>query len=120
MGAGKTRVMEMEAHNTHLHRTVASQPPVKRQNVRRLLGRDVVDHIEMPSLSLGSGWRAIQREAQLAAEQLALGTTLLGRANHAYPGLYSQAFFALSIGFERTGKLIFISDYAIGNGGTFP
>ena len=79
-----------------------------------------MDGIEMASLSLGASWRAIQREAQLAAEQLALGTTLLGRASHAYPGLYSQAFFALSIGFERTGKLIFISNYAIVHGGTFP
>jgi hypothetical protein len=85
-----------------------------------LFGRKILDHVKMVSLSLGTGWRAIQREAQLAAEQLALGATLLGRANHAYPGLYSQAFFALSIGFERTGKLIFVSNYAIVHGGIFP
>jgi len=64
--------------------------------------------------------RAMQREAQLAAEQAAYGVTVLGRANHAQPGLYTQAFFALSIGLERMGKLIFLADHAISNGGVFP
>ena len=44
-------------------------------------------------------WHALGREAELAGEQLALGVTALGRANHAQQGLYTQAFFALSIGF---------------------
>jgi hypothetical protein len=65
-------------------------------------------------------WRAIQREVQLAAEQLAIGTTTLGQANHAQPGLYSQAFFSLSIGFERLAKLIIVADYATTHGGSYP
>ena len=65
-------------------------------------------------------WRAVQREAQLAAAQIAQGVTVLGRANHAQAGLYAQAFFGLSIGFERTGKLIFLADHAIKHNGAFP
>jgi hypothetical protein len=68
----------------------------------------------------GPQWRAMQREAQLAAEQAAHGVTVLGRANHAQTGFYTQAFFALSIGLERMGKLIFLADYAIRNGRVFP
>lgn len=68
----------------------------------------------------GAQWRAVQREAQLAAEQAAHGVTVLGRANHAQPGSYTQAFFGLSIGLERMGKLIFLADHAIRNGGDFP
>lgn len=68
----------------------------------------------------GAQWRALQREAQLAAEQAAHGVTVLGRANHAQPGLYTQAFFGLSIGLERMGKLIFLADHAIRNDGDFP
>ena len=60
-------------------------------------------------------WHALGREAELAGEQLALGVTALGRANHAQQGLYTQAFFALSIGFERPGKLILVADHAIEN-----
>ena len=69
---------------------------------------------------LGVQWQAVQREAQLAATQAAHGVTVLRRANHAQPGLYTQAFFGLSIGIERMGKLIFLVDYAISNGGDFP
>jgi hypothetical protein len=71
-------------------------------------------------MTLSQGWRAIQDEAQVAAEQVAAGITVLGRANHAQRGLYLQAFFALSIGLERIGKLIFVSDHAIQNSGSFP
>lgn len=71
-------------------------------------------------MPLGPQWRAVQREAQLAAAQTTHGITVLGRANHAQPGLYTQAFFALSIGLERIGKLIFLADHAITNDGDFP
>lgn len=71
-------------------------------------------------MALGAQWRAMQREAQLSAEQSAHGITVLGRANHAQIGYYTQAFFALSIGLERMGKLIFLADYAIRNKGAFP
>jgi len=71
-------------------------------------------------MMLSAEWRALMREAQLSAEQIATGVTVLGRANHAQVGLYSQAFFGLSIGLERLGKLIIIADHAIRNGGSFP
>lgn len=64
-------------------------------------------------------WHALGREAELAAEQLATGVTLLGRANHAQKGLYLQAFFALSIGFERLAKLVLVADHAITHGGAW-
>lgn len=71
-------------------------------------------------ISLSVEWRALENEAQLAAEQIATGVTVLGRANHMETGLYSQAFFGLSIGLERLGKLIIVADYAIAHGGSFP
>lgn len=71
-------------------------------------------------MTLSAEWRALQREAQLAAEQIAAGVTVIGRANHAQTGLYSQAFFGLSVGLERLGKLIIITDHAINNSGGFP
>ena len=49
---------------------------------------------------------ALNREAGIAAELIASGVTLLGRASYARAGLYGQAFFNLSIGFERTAKLM--------------
>lgn len=64
-------------------------------------------------------WHALGREAELAAEQLATGVTLLGRANHAQKGLYLQAFFALSIGLERLAKLVLVADHAIPHGGAW-
>ena len=64
--------------------------------------------------------QAIQCEAQLAGEQIAHGVTVLGRANHAQPGLYVQAFFGLSIGLERMCKLIFVANYTIAHSGHFP
>ena len=67
----------------------------------------------------GVQWRAIQREAQLAAVQAAHGATVLRRANHAQVGRYTEAFFALSISLERMGKLIFLADHVI-NTGNFP
>jgi hypothetical protein len=69
---------------------------------------------------LDAQWQAVSREARLAAEQAAYGVTVLGRANHAQTGLYTQAFFGLSIGLERMGKLIFLADHAIRNDGAFP
>ena len=64
-------------------------------------------------------WHALGREAELAAEHLALGALRLGAPNHAHKGLYNQAFFALSIGFERLGKLILVADHAIETGGSW-
>ncbi len=63
---------------------------------------------------------AVIREAQLAASQIAHGVTALGKATHAQPGFYTEAFFGLSIGLERMGKLIVLADYAIEHKGAFP
>lgn len=65
-------------------------------------------------------WRAITREAGLAAENLAIGATALGKANCAEHAYYGQAFFALSIGLERSAKLALVIDHALENKGTFP
>ncbi len=71
-------------------------------------------------MTLSAEWFFLQREAQLSAEQIAIGVTALGRANHAQPGLYAQAFFSLSIGLERLCKLIIVADHAINTNGQYP
>ncbi len=63
---------------------------------------------------------ALLSEAALAAEALAFGATVLRRANYAHQGYYAQAFFSLSIGFERCGKLALALDHALDSGGSFP
>lgn len=69
---------------------------------------------------MNSTWQALAKEAGLAAEHLALGATALGRANYAQKAHYSQAFFALTIGLERSAKLALVVDHAISHGGSFP
>lgn len=61
-------------------------------------------------------WLAIHREASLAAEHLASGATLLGRANYAQQAYYYQAFFALSVGLERSAKLALAVDKYLQDG----
>ena len=56
----------------------------------------------------------------MASEHIGIGVTALGRATYAFPAYYSQAFFALSIGFERACKLALAVHHAISHGGTFP
>jgi hypothetical protein len=51
---------------------------------------------------------------------LAIGATALAKANYARQAYYGQAFFALSIGMERSAKLCILLDYCIQNGGPFP
>jgi hypothetical protein len=63
---------------------------------------------------------ALLNESGLAAESIAFGATILGRANYAMRGYYAQAFFSLSVGFERCGKLVLALDHALDHGGTFP
>jgi hypothetical protein len=65
-------------------------------------------------------WHAIGREGHLSAEELATGVTILGRPTMLQKGLYTQAFFALSIGMERLAKLIVLADFAIGNAVRYP
>lgn len=61
-------------------------------------------------------WLAIHREASLAAEHLASGATLLGKANYAQQAYYYQAFFALSVGLERSSKLALAVDHRLREG----
>jgi hypothetical protein len=65
-------------------------------------------------------WNALAREAATAAEHLASGATILGKANYAHHAHYEQAFFALSIGIERATKLALLVDRAIDGRGVFP
>jgi hypothetical protein len=69
---------------------------------------------------MNATFHAISREAAVAAEHLANGATILGKANYANHAHYEQAFFALSTGIERSTKLIFVIDHALDNAGTFP
>ena len=69
---------------------------------------------------MNNTWQALAREAGVAAEQMAIGVTALSRANYAQQAYYGQAFFALSIGFERAAKLAFIVDHVLENRGDFP
>lgn len=62
---------------------------------------------------------ALQREASIGAEMIASGVTLLGKASSFRHGLYSQAFFNLTIGLERTAKLVVLLDYYFKNNHTF-
>jgi hypothetical protein len=65
-------------------------------------------------------WHALGSEAELAAAQLAVGVTALGRADHTRRGDYAIAFFSLATGLERLGKLIVIGDHVMSTGGGFP
>lgn len=69
---------------------------------------------------MDSTWQALAREAGVAAEQIAIGATALGRANYAQQAYFGQAFFGLSIGFERSAKLALVVDHALQNAGNFP
>lgn len=65
-------------------------------------------------------FHALCNEAGIAAEHLAIGATALGRANYAQQAYYGQAFFALSVGIERSSKLAIVSDHALVHNGQFP
>lgn len=65
-------------------------------------------------------WHAVGREVDLAIAQLRSGIEALGKAHHADTGLYTRAFFGLSIGIERLAKLAIIGDYLLGHDGAFP
>lgn len=64
-------------------------------------------------------WHAIANEAELAAEHIAFGTTVLGRADFSRKAYYYQAFFSLSVGFERAAKLVLAISSALDRG-SFP
>jgi hypothetical protein len=62
-------------------------------------------------------WTALSREAAIAGQSVGAGLTALRKATFQAEGLYSQAFFSLSIGLERMLKLIFVVDNMMQNGG---
>jgi len=64
--------------------------------------------------------QALKREAGISAEHLAIGVTALGRANYAQQAYYAQAFFALTIGLERSAKLAMVVDHSLEHDGAFP
>lgn len=64
--------------------------------------------------------RLLANEANLTKSMLVSGLNSLRKANTYLKGEYYQAFFALSIGFERMLKVIYIRDYRAKNNGDFP
>lgn len=75
------------------------------------------DHMTGPS---SPRWIALCREAAIAGQSISAGLTALRKANYAATGLYSHSFFSLSIGLERLFKLIYMIDFSVNSGGTFP
>ena len=58
----------------------------------------------------------ISREAQFAAEILAVGVTALNKADYTRTAHYAQMFFCLSIGLERAAKLTLCLEHIALNG----
>jgi hypothetical protein len=80
-------------------------------------------HMQYDSMSASSvpeSWRPLLREADLARHCLASGLRALLLANHMEKGLFSAAFFNLSMGLERLLKLIYILDRAVRSDGVYP
>lgn len=65
-------------------------------------------------------FHALANEMALANQMIGTGLTAIRKANLANKGVYAEAFFNLSIGLERMGKLIFILHHCYTHGGTFP
>ncbi|MFE0327943.1 hypothetical protein ACFW08_14340 [Streptomyces sp. NPDC058960] len=51
-------------------------------------------------------WHALAAEAAIASSQIGMGATLLGKTVPQRTASYAEAFFPLSIGFERASKVI--------------
>ena len=56
-------------------------------------------------------------DAQRRKSHELIGELVVGKANHSQHGWYNQAFFNLSIGFERAAKLAIDVDYALNHAG---
>jgi len=69
---------------------------------------------------LSPKWIALTREAAIAGQSISAGLGALRSANYATTGLYSHAFFSLSIGLERLLKILFLIDHALHNEGSYP
>jgi hypothetical protein len=55
-------------------------------------------------------WHGLAREAAMASSLICSGVNSLGRADYTQLGLYPLAFFGLSNGIERLGKLIYTAE----------
>ena len=67
-------------------------------------------------MAFSDAWHSLSREAQFAAESMAIGVTALGNANYARIANYAQMLFSLSIGLERTAKLILCLEHVARHG----
>ena len=76
--------------------------------------------LETDEMTMDNRFQALQRECGLAAQHIGVGVTSLGKANYAQKAYYAQAFFALSIGFERSAKIALVVDHALSHAGEFP
>jgi hypothetical protein len=65
-------------------------------------------------------FNAIANEAEFGAEHIALGVRALCEADYRSIANYYQAFYSLSLGFERTSKLLIMIDKALTQKGKFP
>jgi hypothetical protein len=63
---------------------------------------------------------ALNREIELAKRLTCSGLSALRKATPARPGVYYDAFFGMSIGLERFGKLVWLIDECITRKGAFP
>lgn len=64
--------------------------------------------------------RAISQEAHLSQALLGAGTTSIRRSSSGAPGRMYEAFFGLSQGIERIGKLILVADHYARSGAFMP
>ncbi len=73
----------------------------------------------MTAQTSSTNYEALRRECASVRQHLGIGATAIGRAYYEGTEFYAQAFFALSVGFERAAKLVLTLDAAASNGGTF-
>ena len=63
-----------------------------------------------------SSFALVASEAGIASDQLAHGVALLDRGSFQEPETFTQAFFPLTIGLERSAKLAYAFDYRLAVG----
>ena len=63
-------------------------------------------------MTFSDTWHALAREAEFAAESMAIGATALGNTDYTRIANYPQMFFSLSSGLERASKLAICLEYA--------
>ena len=70
-------------------------------------------------MNFSDRWHALKREAELAAESMAIGVTALGKTDYVRLANYGQTFFSLSTGLERSAKLALCLEH-VANHQKFP